>query len=475
MLNTITIEMLAVRYAALKTAGVKFILPQFTDIHGVAKGKLIPIDQWQSLYTIGAGFAGPSIWGTGLGRTGHSSEYYARADENSAVQQLPWQPEVARVVCDGYVAGKPFAADPRQVLKAQIKKLAELGFVCNVGIEPEFFILSTADSTKTAGSQTVGSLNVGLGINDTQDTLEKPSYDLNALFKSPVYPLISQLHDTLLALDFDVVQLDHEDAPGQYEINYTYDHALAAADRFMLFKLAAHGVAAQHGQAISFMPKPFADRPGSGLHFHLSLSTLDGKDVCAGEQGELLSATALSALGGLLKHAPALTAIHAPTVNSYKRLVIGRSLSGTTWAPAHIAYGFNNRTCVARTLAGRFEWRLPDPSCNVYLALAGVIAAMIDGLENQLNPAKMGVNSTTGLHRDDDLYECTAADLEKAGIHHLPQNLGEAIAALETDTALVAAIGVDVMAQFIELKRMEWIDYSRHVSDWEIAQYARKF
>ena len=437
--------------AALTQSGVRYLLPQFADIHGVAKGKLIPIEQWQSLINPGAGFAGPSIWGTGLGRQGDYSEYYGRAQADAPVQQLPWQPEVARVVVDGYANKQPLAACPRQTLKRQVDKLAALGYGLNVGIEPEFFITSKGS----------------MAIEDAADTLEKPSYDLNALFKQPVYGVITELHSALSGLGFDVVQIDHEDAPGQYEINYTFEQALGAADRFMLFKLAAHGVAAKHGQAVSFMPKPFADRPGSGLHFHLSLCNTDGRELSApASSNPLLNQPMLYAMGGMLKHARALCALHAPTVNSYKRLVIGRSLSGTTWAPAHIAYGYNNRTCVGRSLAGRFEWRLPDPSTNIYLALAGVIAAIIEGLTQKITPP---------ASVDSDLYEWTQAQINAAGIQQLPQNLGEAVAGLEADTVLANAMGAEVMKEFIELKSAEWIDYSRHVSAWEQVRYGHAF
>ncbi len=441
----------AATIAALKAAGVQYILPQFTDIHGVAKGKLIPIEQWKSLLNPGAGFAGPSIWGTGLGRQGDYSEYYGRADENAPVQQLPWLPSVARVVCDGFAGGQALATCSRHVLKQQVARLATLGYGLNIGIEPEFFITNPG----------------GIALIDSQDALEKPSYDLKAFFKQPIYGLIQQLHQSLTALNFDVVQIDHEDAPGQYEINYTYEQALGAADRFMLFKLAAHGVAQNHGQAVSFMPKPFADRPGSGLHFHLSLTDSSGNEIKApSSSNPLLTQPMMHALAGMLKHAPALCALHAPAVNSYKRLVIGRSQSGTTWAPAHIAYGYNNRTCVARSLPGRFEWRLPDPSTNVYLAIAGVIAAMIDGLENQLTPP---------ASMDADLYEWTHAAIAAAGIQTLPQNLGEALAAFEKDTPFTAALGDAVSQQFIDLKHAEWIDYARHVSEWELKRYAHSF
>ena len=442
--------------ASLKTKGVQYLLPQFADIHGVAKGKLIPIDQWRSLISPGAGFAGPSIWGTGLGRVGDYAEYYGRSTADTPLQQLPWQPDVARVVVSGYANSQPLPACSRQTLLRQVKALADLGCGLNVGIEPEFFI--------TKGGRFEAN---NLELNDAQDTLDKPSYDLKALFKHPSYGVITALHQSLSQLGFDVVQIDHEDAPGQYEINYTYEQALGAADRFMLFKLAAQGVAEQAGQTVSFMPKPFADRPGSGLHFHLSLCNVDGSDLKAlASANPLLNQPMLHAMGGLLHHARALCALHAPTVNSYKRLVIGGSQSGTTWAPAHVAYGYNNRTCVGRSLAGRFEWRLPDPSTNIYLALAGVIAAMIAGIQGKITPPPSV---------DADLYTWTPAQIKAAGIAQLPQNLGEAVAALLADAVLCKAIGADICHEFIAIKSDEWIDYSRHVSAWELARYGHMF
>lgn len=434
----------------LDRAGVRLILAQFTDLHGIAKGKLVPLSHLDDVVQPGAGFAGPSIWGTGLPRHGARSEYYGRAVLSTA-QVLPWAPDTARVVCDGFVAGQPFEACSRQTLKRAVARLQAAGLTLNVGIEPEFFLFA-----RTAEGRLVPV--------DGQDTLDKPSYDLKSLERAPVATFTRTLVQWLGQLGFDVLQIDHEDAPGQFEINYRYTDALQAADRFMLFKLAAHHAAESLGMVFSLMPKPFADRPGSGLHFHLSLQSADDAILSDGADG--LSQRGRHALGGLLRHAPALCALHAPTVNSYKRLVVGRSLSGTTWAPAHIGWGSNNRTTTARTTAGRIEWRVPDGSCNVYLALAGVIHALLDGLDHQLDP---------GPVIEEDVYTWPESAFFERGVKTLPQTLGAAIDAFEADTALRVALGDYVAGQFIDLKRMEWIEYCRQVSDWEWQHYGATF
>jgi len=245
-------ETLARRLAA---EGVHTLLAQFTDIHGVAKGKMVPLAHLDSLLAEGAGFAGPSIWGTGLGRSGPRSEYYARGDAATA-RSMPWMPGYARIACDGHVDGAPFDACPRQVLRRARARLAERGWQLRTGIEPEFFLLKrSADGA-------------WLPVDDA-DRLDKPSYDLKSLARQQ--PFLRELHEALAHFGLDVPQLDHEDAHGQYEVNFRYDEALASADHVMLFKLAAHAIAEKHGAVFSMMPKPFANQPGSGLHFHVSL------------------------------------------------------------------------------------------------------------------------------------------------------------------------------------------------------------
>jgi glutamine synthetase len=443
----------------LASQGVHSLLVQFTDLHGVARGKLVPLTHLDDVLAVGAGFSGPSIWGTGLARTGLRSEYYARGIASTA-QVLPWMPGVARIVGEGFVAGEPFDACPRQALRRQTERLAQKRWTLNVGIEPEFFLL------RREGARWVPA--------DDRDRLQRPSYDLKSLARQ--VPFLQQLHEALQRCGLDVLQIDHEDAHGQYEVNFAFADALASADRLMLFKLAAHALAEQQGRVFSMMPKPFADQPGSGMHCHVSLWEGQGEDarnvfVAHRQDGALDHERLLSPLGrafvaGVLEHAAALTALAAPTVNSYKRLTVGDSITGTTWATAYVAQGFNNRTALVRTLPGRFEWRAPDASANPYLLLAGLIAAGLDGIERGLDP---------GPGVDDDLFVLSIAQIRERGIALLPQSLGEALDALEADAVVAGALGPTLAREFLALKRQEALEHARHVSEWEFERYATAF
>jgi glutamine synthetase len=352
-------------------------------------------------------------------------------------------------VADGFVAGEPFEACPRQILKRQTTRLAQRGWTLKTGIEPEFFLLRReADG--------------GWSPFDADDRLAKPSYDLKSLPRQAGF--LHALRSTLEAAGLTVLQLDHEDAHGQYEVNFAFDEALASADHLMFFKQAAHALAEERGAVFSMMPKPFADQPGSGMHFHVSL--WDGDRQLFADPGAGLSSLGRQFLAGVLAHAPGLTALAAPTVNSYKRLTVGPSLSGTSWAPARIAHGPNNRTALVRTLPGRFEWRLPDASANPYLVTAGLIAAGLDGIERALDP---------GPGTIDDLFELDAAALNERGVALLPPSLAQACEALEADLTLTTALGDVATAQFLALKRSESLEHSRHVSAWELARYASRF
>ena len=443
----------------LVAQGIHTLLVQFTDLHGVAKGKLVPLAHLDDVLTVGAGFSGPSIAGTGLARTGARSEYMARGSASTAMA-LPWLPGVARIVGDGFVADEPFDACPRQVLKRAIARLAERRWTLHVGIEPEFFLLKAQ-----AGRW--------LPVDDA-DRLAKPSYDLKSLPRQ--MPFLRDLHDALERCGLDVLQIDHEDAQGQYEVNFAFADALATADHLMLFKLAAQAIAERHGLVFSMMPKPFADQPGSGMHCHVSLwegRSDNARNVFMPHRadGSLDTAAMLSPLGrqfiaGVLDHAAALCALAAPTVNSYKRLTVGTSLSGTTWAPAYVAQGPNNRTALVRTLHGRFEWRAPDASANPYLMLAGMIAAGLDGIERQLDP---------GPDCEEDLFALSLGQIADRGIALLPQSLSDAVDALEADATVCGALGDTLTREFIALKREEQTAYSRHVSDWELQRYVTAF
>ena len=299
----------------LRAAGVHSILAQFCDIHGTARGKLVPVHLLSDWVSVGAGFSGPSIWGTGLPRHGPRSEYYGRVQLES-LRPLPFMPGVAHAVCDGHAGGQALETCSRQVLKRQLAVLGQRGWRLHVGIEPEFFLLR-----RDAAGRWMP--------HDGQDRQAKPSYDIQAIHRSREF--LETMRSHLLVLGFDLQQIDHEDANGQYEINYRHDEALAAADRYMLFKLTAQAVAEQHGMVFSCMPKPWANGPGSGLHFHLSLTDAQGHAVFAQEAGTLgLSRAGHQFAAGLLHHADGLSALCAPTVNSYKRLSASDSVSGTT-------------------------------------------------------------------------------------------------------------------------------------------------
>jgi len=421
----------------LRAAGVHTLLVQFTDLHGCAKGKFVPLTHLEDVLGHGAGFAGPSIWGTGLPRTGPRSEYYARGDAATG---------------DGFVEGQPFEACPRQVLRRATARLAERGWVLRTGLEPEFFLL------RRQGGDWVPA--------DDADRLDKPSYDLRSLPRQAGF--LHALNQALTACGLDVLQLDHEDAHGQYEVNFAHGEALASADHLMLFKLAAQALAEAQGMVFSMMPKPFEDQPGSGLHFHVSLWERGGARRCLfGPEGPAdLTELARHFIAGVLAHSPALSAIAAPTVNSYKRLTVGESISGTTWAPACVAHGPNNRTALVRTLPGRFEWRLPDAAANPYLATAALIAAGLDGVDRRLDP---------GPEVTDDLFDCPPPRLRERGIGLLPQSLAQALDALESDAVIHGALGETLTQEFLRLKREEWTQWSRHVTPWERDRYTAAF
>ena len=447
----------------LRSTGVHSLLAQFTDLNGVAKGKLVPLEHLDAVLTEGVGFAGPSIVGTGLPRVGPRSEYYARGYASTVIA-LPWMPGVARVVCDGFVNGQPFDACPRQVLKRASARLAERGWHLRTGVEPEFFLLQQRDGRWHSA--------------DSQDQLDKPSYDLKTLSRQQDF--LHALHGALAHAGLDVLQIDHEDARGQYEVNFGFDEALASADHLMLFKQAAHALAEARGMVFSMMPKPFADQPGSGMHFHVSLWSGwnpkrpdNAQCVFVPHRGDgsvdldgTLSPLGRHFVAGVLAHSAALTALAAPTVNSYKRLRSGASRSGTSWSPAHVAQGPNNRTAAVRTLHGRFEWRVPDASANPYLVTAALIAAGIDGIDRKLEAPP---------DCTDDLFDLPERQLRERGIEPLPPSLGAALDALAADELICTTLGETLTQQFLSLKRAELTAYEQHVGDWELQRYVAAF
>jgi glutamine synthetase len=430
--------------------GIKYVLAQFVDIHGVAKTKSVPVSGLKAVAEEGAGFAGFAVWGMGM--QPHGPDFMARGDLSS-LTPVPWQPGYGRVVCIGHVNGKPWPYDSRYVLQQQVRRLSERGWTLNTGLEPEFSLFQRGDGK--------------LRPVDNSDTLEKPCYDYKGLSRSRQF--LERLTESLQPVGFDIYQIDHEDACGQFEINYTYSDVMESADRFIFLRMAAGEIASDLGMLCSFMPKPDPKRAGNGMHFHLSISSAQSKNLfhdASDPSGMGLSTMAYHFLAGLLAHGPALCAFAAPTVNSYKRLVVGRSLSGATWAPAFIAYGDNNRSAMLRIPYGRIEFRLPDAGCNPYLVSAAIIAAGLDGIDRQLQPGKAC---------NENLYALSLEEIAGRGIATLPQSLKEACDALDADPLFRESLGKEIVEEFLRLKRMEWIEYSRHVSDWEIERYAEFF
>ena len=430
---------------------IRYVLAQFVDIHGTAKAKAVPSEHLDMVLTDGAGFAGFALWGFGMGPEGPD---YMAVGDLSTLQNIPWMPGYARIICNGVVKGKTYPYCSRVALQAQIARLKQRGLTMFTGIEPEFMLLSR----RADGS---------FGPADVTDNLDKPCYDYKGL--SRMRQALDEMVAGLRAVGIDVYQIDHEDGNGQFEINFTYADALKSADNFTFVKMAASEIAHKHGMIATFMPKPFSNRTGSGAHFHVSLGSKSQKNAFhdpSDKSGMGLSPLAYQFLAGVLAHARALAAVAAPTVNSYKRLVVGRSLSGATWAPAYIAYGDNNRTACVRVPFGRLEVRLPDSGCNPYLVSAALIAAGLDGIDRKLDP---------GPAQNINLYELTPEQLKDKGIKLLPQSLNEAIDALEADSVICGGLGQDLAREFIRLKRMEWTEYSRHVSEWESKRYLEFF
>lgn len=436
--------------AFLAKHDVHYVLAQFVDIHGVPKTKAVPAEHLDMVLTDGAGFAGFAVWGMAM--EPHDPDFMAVGDL-STLMLLPWMPGYARIVCRGHVRGKPYSFDTRNILLQQVARLAEKGWTMNTGLEPEFMLLKYGTDGRLCP------------VDDT-DKQPKAAYDYKGLNRSRGF--LERLSETLRAVGLDVYQIDHEDANGQFEINYRYADAVTSADHMTFVKMAANEIANDMGIICTFMPKPMSHATGNGMHMHLSIADSSGRNLFQDDKdrnGLGLSELAYHFCGGLLQHASALAALLAPTVNSYKRLVVGRTLSGATWAPAYVCYGDNNRTSMVRVPYGRLELRLGD-SMNPYLGAAAMIAAGLDGVARKLDP---------GSPRNANFYKYSLEDLRKEGIGLLPQSLSEALVALENDSLFAEQLGRGFIEEFIALKRMEWVEYHRHVSEWEVSQYLQFF
>ncbi len=416
--------------------GVKYFLIAYTDLFGGQRAKLVPAQAIAEMQRDGAGFAGFATW---LDLTPAHPDLLAMPDPASVIR-LPWKPEVAWVAADCTMEGAPVAQAPRVVLKRLVARAADQGLRVRTGVEPEFFLLSQD----------------GSAVSDARDTAQKSCYDQQALMRR--YDVIAEICDHMLALGWKPYQNDHEDANGQFEMNWEYDDALATADKHAFFKFMAKSVAERHGFLATFMPKPFAGLTGNGCHCHVSVWNAAGTGNAFADSGMPfgLSAQGLQFLGGLMRHAPALAAITNPTVNSYKRINAPRTVSGATWAPNAITWTGNNRTHMVRVPGpGRFELRLPDGAVNPYLLQAAVIAAGLDGLATGADP---------GPHSDIDMYHDGHAITDAP---RLPLNLLDALRAFEADETLRAAIGTEFSAAYLKLKWSEWDSYCAHFTAWE--------
>ncbi|MQB45122.1 type III glutamate--ammonia ligase [Rhizobium sp. ICMP 5592] len=422
--------------AFAKDKGIKYFMISYTDLFSGQRAKLVPAQAIAAMQEEGAGFAGFATW---LDMTPAHPDLFAVPDASSVIQ-LPWKKEVAWVAADLWMDGKLVAQAPRNVLKKLVKSAEAEGMRVKTGVEAEFFLI-TADGSK---------------ISDEYDTAEKPCYDQQAVMRR--YDVIAEICDYMLELGWGAYQNDHEDANGQFEMNWEFDDALKTADKHSFFKFMVKSIAEKHGLRATFMPKPFKGLTGNGCHCHISVWSNDGKtNVFADREAEFgLSAQGKQFLGGIMKHASSLAAITNPTVNSYKRINAPRTTSGATWSPNTVTWTGNNRTHMVRVPGpGRFELRLPDGAVNPYLLQSIIIAAGLDGIRNKADP---------GPHHDIDMY--AEGHLVKDA-PRLPLNLLDALRAYDEDEGLKEAIGSEFSAAYLKLKHQEWNSYCSHFTQWE--------
>lgn len=436
--------------------GVKYCLGAYVDIHGVPKGKFVPIEHFEHFAKGSELYTGYAL--DGLGQEPNDDEISSVPDLNHIIP-LPWQKEVAWFPADNEFHGQPYPLNTRVLLKKKLAEAATLGFTFNLGMECEIYVLKQNERGEFI-------------VPNNDDNLEKSCYDVKRFLD--VYPWLDEMATTMNGLGWDVYSFDHEDGNSQFEFDFKYADALTMADRYIFFRYMAKTIAAKQGLLATFMPKPFADKTGNGAHFNMSLADAKtGKNLFAiapekDSRGLGLSSLGYSFVAGILRHGRALCAALAPTVNSYKRLIRRGRMSYYSWAPVFNSFGTNNRTNSIRIPmgGGRCESRNADSSCNPYLAAALVLAAGLEGVREKLDP---------GEPHHENLYELSPAQLEKIGVQELPRTLGEAVDAFEADPFVEKTLGTELRNEFIKYKRAEWEDYHQSVSQWEINRYARLF
>ena len=437
--------------------GVEFFFAMFVDMHGKPCAKMIPVEAVDVLAGGGAGFAGFAAGP--MGQTPADPDMIAMPDPASYAL-VPWQPGLAVLQCDIYVEGEPWPYTPRLILKAMVDKARQRGLVYNAGCEAEYFLVR-----RRPGG--------GVELADQLDQAEAPCYDAKGLTR--MFDHLTTVSKYMNRLGWSNYANDHEDANGQFEQNFKYADAITTADRLIFYRYMVHTVAHQSGMAATFMPKPFGNLTGSGLHLHSSLwDPQTGAELFADPadpRGLGLSEMAYHYIGGLIAHAPAMAAVMCPTVNSYKRIGVGAPVSGATWAPAYATYGGNNRTQMLRVPeGGRVENRACDGSANPYLALAVQLAAGLDGIDRGLDP---------GEPNRDNLFLAAPEEVAARGIRSLPPTLLHAADELVTDDVLREALGKtpggDYIDYFAKIKREEFRAWHSVVTDWEVERYLTLF
>ena len=439
--------------ADLEERGVRYALASFVDLHGMSKAKAVPLAHLAQMARGSELFTGAALDGV---PQEVSDDEVAAVPDPASLTVLPWQQDVAWLASDLPLRGEPFEACSRNVLHRVRAEAAAMGYSFNLGIETEFFVLK-----RNAAGELVP--------HSGRDTLDKPAYDVRGLLDN--LPWLDELVQAMNGLGWGVYSFDHEDGPGQFETDFDYAEVLTMADRLTFFKLMAKEIAHRHGLIASFMPKPFADRTGSGAHYNMSLADLaSGENLFVDPEGKPAAVSRLAEhfIAGILRHAAAICAVIAPTVNSYKRLVAQGSMSGFTWAPVFVCYGNNNRTNMLRipSPGGRVECRAADISCNPYLGGAMILAAGLEGIREQLEPGPANLVNA---------YTLTPEQLTERGITMLPRTLGEAIDAFAADPLSRRVFGDAMFDSFVAYKREEWQSYHCTVSDWELKRYLEFF
>ncbi len=439
----------------LRARGVRYCVGAYVDIHGIPKAKVVPIEHFEHMMAGSELFTGYAL--DGLGQEPNDDEIASQPDLERLIQ-MPWQPEIAWIPADVTFHGEPYPLSTRVLLRRVLDEAAAQGFVFNVGIEAEIYVL------RDEGGRLV--------VPDPTDNLRKPCYDVRAMLGA--FPFLDRMVTYMNQLGWNVYSFDHEDGNGQFEFDFAYGDALTTSDRYVFWRLMVKKVAADFGLVATFMPKPFADKTGNGAHLNMSLADRKtGENLFASPRSADRHGLGLSTLGyhfiaGLLRHGRALCAVLAPTVNSYKRLIRRGAMSYYSWAPVFASFGTNNRSNSLRVpmMGGRCECRNADSTMNPYLASALCLAAGLEGIRERLDP---------GRPHAENLYELTDEELAAAGVQPLPRTLGEAVDAFEADPFTERVLGTELKNEFIRYKRSEWNEYHQHVSDWEIRRYARFF